>query len=247
MIKIKEYRRVQTLEEAYALNQKRGNRVLGGMLWLKMSHNPVDVAIDLSSIDGLASIEETDTAFRIGCMATLRQLELYHGFNEYTAGAAEACLRPIVGTQFRNMATVGGSVFGRFGFSDVITLFLALNTYVELYHAGIVPLSDFVNQKRDRDLLVRVIVNKIPLRCAYLSYRNTKTDFPVLTCAASRTASGTVAVFGARPGIARVVPIDQSDVDGAVESVPMGSNMRGSAAYRTHLAKVLVKRGLEQL
>ena len=35
-------------------------------------------------------------------------------------------VRHIVGVQFRNCATVGGSVYGRFGFSDVLTLLLAL-------------------------------------------------------------------------------------------------------------------------
>ena len=36
MITIREYARPATLEEAWQLNQKRPNRVLGGMLWLKM-------------------------------------------------------------------------------------------------------------------------------------------------------------------------------------------------------------------
>lgn len=41
-------------------------------------------------------------------------------------------LRHIVGVQFRNLATVGGSLWGRFGFSDVLTLLLALDAQVEL-------------------------------------------------------------------------------------------------------------------
>ena len=36
MITILEYSRPATLEEAWQLNQNRPNRVLGGMLWLKM-------------------------------------------------------------------------------------------------------------------------------------------------------------------------------------------------------------------
>lgn len=39
MITIREYARPATLEEAWQLNQKRPNRVLGGMLWLKMEKN----------------------------------------------------------------------------------------------------------------------------------------------------------------------------------------------------------------
>ena len=36
MIKIKEYVKVQSLEEAWQLNQKKSSVILGGMLWLKM-------------------------------------------------------------------------------------------------------------------------------------------------------------------------------------------------------------------
>lgn len=246
MLKIKEYIRAESLAQAYELNQNRNNRVLGGMLWLKMSNGQVQKAIDLSGL-GLDKIEETDEAFSIGCMTTLRQLEEHPGLDRYTNGAVKECVGSIVGVQFRNLATVGGSIFGRFGFSDVLTLFMALDSYVELYHGGVVSLAEFAKRKRDRDILVRLIVKKTPVKCVYLSYRNTKTDFPVLTCAVSRDERGTRAAVGARPGIAVLVPIENGDADAAAEIIPMGSNMRAGAAYRSHLARVFIKRGLADL
>ena len=48
MLTIQNYVRAGSLEEAYALCQKKNNVVLGGMLWLKMQRNRVDTAIDLS-------------------------------------------------------------------------------------------------------------------------------------------------------------------------------------------------------
>ena len=36
MLTIKQYVKASSLEEAYELNQKKSNVVLGGMLWLKM-------------------------------------------------------------------------------------------------------------------------------------------------------------------------------------------------------------------
>ena len=36
MIKIKNYKKVENLEEAWELNQKRTNRIIGGMLWVKI-------------------------------------------------------------------------------------------------------------------------------------------------------------------------------------------------------------------
>ena len=72
-----------------------------------------------------------------------RQLEQHEGLNAYTNGAIRNAVKDIVGVQFRNMATLGGSIWGRFGFSDVLTVFLAMDCYVELYKGGIVPLEQF--------------------------------------------------------------------------------------------------------
>lgn len=116
-------------------------------------------AIDLSAL-GLDCIEEENDKFVIGCMTTLRNLETNAALNVYTNGAMKESVRHIVGTQFRNCVTVGSSIFGRFGFSDVLTMFLALDCQVELYHMGIIPLAEFVELPYDRDILVRVFVQK---------------------------------------------------------------------------------------
>ena len=41
MLTIKQYVKASSLEEAYELNQKKSNVVLGGMLWLKMQRKNV--------------------------------------------------------------------------------------------------------------------------------------------------------------------------------------------------------------
>ena len=89
-------------------------------------------AIDLCDL-GLDTIEETDEEFSIGARVTLRELEQHVGLNTYTHDAVKNAVKDIVGVQFRNMATIGGSIWGRFGFSDVLTVFLAMDSYVELY------------------------------------------------------------------------------------------------------------------
>ena len=76
MMTIREYKRAESLEEAWQLNQKRNNRVIGGMIWLKMENINVGTAIDLSGL-GLDMIDETDDSFSIGAMVTLRQLEAH--------------------------------------------------------------------------------------------------------------------------------------------------------------------------
>ena len=50
MLNIREYVKVQSLEEAYELNQKRTNKVIGGMLWMKMGSRNIQKAIDLRAL-----------------------------------------------------------------------------------------------------------------------------------------------------------------------------------------------------
>ena len=259
MITIQKYVRAQSLEEAWQLNQNKRSRILGGMLWLRLGSGMVDAAIDLCGL-GLNTIEEDETQFSIGATVTLRDLELHTGLNNYTNNSVANAVKDIVGVQFRNMATVGGSIWGRFGFSDVLTVFLALDTYAELYKGGIVPLAQFAEMEKDNDILVRLIVKKKPCKAVYTSMRIQRTDFPVLTCALSRVDSAYRAVLGARPASAMLV-YDENGLlaDGitqdsaadfaqyAADKVPTGSNIRGSASYRTHLVKVLVQRALTEL
>ena len=159
MMTIREYKRAESLEEAWQLNQKKPNRILGGMIWLKMETINVGTAIDLSGL-GLDTIEENEEGFSIGAMVTLRQLEQHPGLAAYTHGAMREAVRHIVGVQLRNLATVGGSIYSRFGFSDVLTMFLAMDCDVELYKGGILPLQEYAHRPYDRDILVRLIVKK---------------------------------------------------------------------------------------
>ena len=248
MITIQKYVRAQSLEEAYTLNQNKKNRILGGMLWTRLGRGSVGTAIDLCDL-GLDRIEETEEEFSIGAMVTLRDIEVHEGLNAYAGHAVANAVKDIVGVQFRNMATVGGSIWGRFGFSDVLTVFLALDSYVELYRGGIVPLEEFTNMKPDRDILVRLIVKKTPCRIVYSSVRNQRTDFPVLSCAVSQMNGEYRASIGARPGRAVLLRRENADdfPEFAAENVPVGGNMRGSAAYRTHLIKVFTERSLQGL
>lgn len=258
MMTIREYKRAESLEEAWQLNQKKANRILGGMIWLKMETINVGTAIDLSGL-GLDTIEETDVGFSIGAMVTLRQLETHPGLKAFTHGAVREALRHIVGVQLRNLATVGGSIYSRFGFSDVLTLFLAMDCSVELYKGGIVPLREYAERPYDRDIVVRLLVRKEAADYCYQSVRNSQTDFPVLTCAAARLADGSIrAALGARPGKAVLYTAAPQAGETAEAfaarfaaevkaDIKTESNIRGSAAYRRHLAGVLTKRAVCRL
>lgn len=253
---IAQYTKAASLEEAWELNQKRSAVVLGGGCWLRLSpQRRIAQAIDLSAL-GLDQIEEGEDSFRLGAMVTLGQLEGHDGLAAFTQGAMKEAVRHIVGTQFRNMATVGGSISGRFGFSDIWTLFLALDAQVELYKGGIVSLADFGQTGPGKDIVTHIIIPKKACQTAYDSLRLNETDFPVIAVAVSADAENVRCAIGARPARAEVVRLPAADVrrqdlEGAAKqiahSMTYESNMRGSADYRQDMAVVLCRRLLAKV
>lgn len=278
MLQFGKYVRAANVQEAYELLQKgRANRIFGGGVWLRLQDRRIPTVIDLSDC-GLDKVERIDfgtgeavspgssrtsggqtalgNAWSVGAMVTLHQLETHAEFNAATCGVFEAAVRDIVGVQMRNLATVGGSLYGRFGFSDVLTALLPLDCEVELAGAGRVPLAEFVGMGYVHDVLVRLIVRDHPYSASFQSLRRSATDFPVLNvCAASWDAAWHVAV-GARPSRALLVgggdlrlPLEfnEHELKAACDrlaDLPMGGNMRGSERYRRHLARELGRRAL---
>ena len=217
--------RPQSLEEAWELNQKKRNRVVAGMMWLKMGAHSFNTAIDLCDL-GLDAIEEPEGEFRIG-------------------------------VQFRNGATLGGSLWRRMGFSDVVAIFLAMDSSVELFKGGVVPLEEFVRMPYDNDILVRLIVKKRPGAFAYQAVRKQRTDLPTLNCAAAKVGEEYRVVVGSRPARAMLLRDERGILAGGITeesaaafadyaagAVPVSGNMWGSAEYRRSLVPVLVRRTL---
>ena len=256
MFRAEDYVKVRDLEEAYELCQKRSSLVVGGMVWMKMTSLTKRVIVDLSGL-GLDKIEETEEEFRIGCMCSLRQMETHQGLNDYFQGIFKECTRHIVGVQMRNCATVGGSIYGRFGFSDILTCMMALDSYVELYKGGVLPMAEFAGRpitREERDILVRIIIRKDGRKAAYASQRISQTDFPQIACCVSRLGNYWDVSVGARPARAEVVRILDDGhhslkqlADEAAGQFRFGSNLRGSARYRQALASVYVRRLMECL
>lgn len=260
MLTIKNYARPETVEEAFnLLRAKKSNTALGGMLWLKLQDKNVDTVVDLSGL-GLDAIEETPEGWRIGAMATLRQLETHEGLAAFAGGAMAESVKHIVGVQFRNLATIGGSVFGRFGFSDPLTLLLALDARVELAEAGRMSLKDFAASGIRKDILTHIFLPCGNVEAAYLSQRNSATDFPVLTCAVVRREGKVACAVGARPARAARFDDEAGLLAGGVNEesaaafaedvarrAVFGSNTRGSAEYRREVCRALVRRAALKL
>ncbi len=256
MTEIKEYRMASSVEEAWELNQKKSNCIVAGNMWLRLCRKKIGTAIDMSDL-GLDYVKEFDDRFEIGAMTTLRTLECHEGLNKYTQGTVKEALEAIVGVQFRNMATVGGSLHSLFGFSDVLTLFLCFNTTLEYYKEGIIPLKDYALRKvGSRDVLTKITVFKEDADFKYRALRNTATDFPVLAVATAyyRKDDKYIISVGARPmravrtELKRGEKFDpETEAEKLRESIPTGKNNRAGAEYRSHLLKILSQRNFEEL
>nr|WP_066891671.1 FAD binding domain-containing protein [Clostridium nigeriense] len=260
MFTMREYVLAESLEQAYGLLTKgKSNCILGGLLWMKMGNKAIGTGIDLSNL-GLNKIEENEEEFKIGCMTTLRDIEINKSLNKYFNNILKESVENIVGVQFRNSATIGGSIYSRFGFSDILTALLALDTKVEMYNGGIISLEDFCNMPYEKDILVNIIIKKNNCKAAYLTHRKSKTDFPVLAVAVSKCENEWKIAVGGRPIKAELAYKAQSTLsnnptneeiqkalDLVVKELVYGTNMRGTKEYREILAKVLVKRCIEKI
>jgi len=253
---VKSYQFAQSLDEACELLQKDSkNTVLGGCCWLKMGHKRIRTAIDLTRLN-LSYITESDGKILIGATTTLRELETSPLLQKRFGGILPQCVKNIVGVQFRNIATVGASVFSRYGFSDILTALLALNTSVELHLGGVMTLEKFIELPPQRDILKQIIIADDGRVAAYQSMRNSVTDFPVLAVAVSKLAADWKVSVGARPARAALAQnaakllsqgaSPEQAGNAAAEELAFGSNMRASAQYRKLLASVLVKRAVQQ-
>lgn len=245
----------ESLDEAWRLNQKKSNRIVAGGLWLRYQKRPFDTAIDLSRL-GLDQITETDDGYTIGAYVTLHQLESHDGLSLMTGGAFYAALCRIVGIQFRNAATVGGSVFSRFGFSDLIPLLCVLKAQVVLYGengAYSLPIDEFIVKKPGTDILTAVKIEKRVLNVSIQTQRYASTGFPIMVCDSVLQADGTLlTAIGARPHKAVLFEqnpgeSDESYISRVSEQAVFGTNSYATQAYRKHLAQVFMNRNIKCL
>ncbi|HWQ42434.1 MAG TPA: FAD binding domain-containing protein [Desulfosporosinus sp.] len=249
------------LAEAYQiLSDKRNNTILGGCTFLKMGSKRIGTAIDLSNLK-LSYIKAQDDFIEIGAMTSIREIETYKLLIECFNGILPKSVQNIIGVQFRNSVTVGASIYSKYGFSDLITALLALNTEVELYKGGRMPLADFLNKPEEKDILVRIWIKIDNRKATYLNLKNSASDFSVLNVAVSKLEDQWTVVVGARPRRAAIATsasavlsrgkFSPEEIEEAAkkaaEELSFGTNMRGTANYRKALCQVLVKRGIMEV
>ena len=242
MFKISNYYVAQSVQDAYeTLIKSKSNVILGGCMWQRMSDKMVNTAIDISKI-GLDYINEDENFVIIGAMATLSDIEHSEILEKNFGSLFKDMTHHIVGTQFRNTATFGGSIFGRFGFSDILTGVLPLNAVVKTVKNGEISLDKFSKMPVEKDLLEYVKIPKANAKIVYKSLRNQSTDFSIIAVCVAKYDDDIKISVGARPKSASLV----DSVEKALE-LDFGSNMRASAEYRREMTKVLLEEALSEV
>ncbi|VBB09728.1 Hypothetical protein LUCI_5026 [Lucifera butyrica] len=262
MFTIKDLVQPDTMDAAYRLLvDGPNNTVLGGCAFLRIGSKQIDTAIDLSKLN-LDTIREQADYIEVGAMATFRMVETHPGLRQNFNGLLPKAVGNIIGVQFRNVVTVGASVYAKYGFSDLITALLALDTDVELYKAGRMPLAEFLDRPYSKDILVRIFIKKDGRRASYQHLRNSASDYPILNVAVAHGNGRWTVVAGARPLRAKIAGqaseqlsasagAGSPDIDGiaatAAAELDFGSNLRGTGEYRRAMCQVLVKRAIEEV
>ncbi len=261
MITIKNYVVPEAIEEAYTyLMSNKSATLFGGGAFIRMGKKNISTAIDLSKCN-LNYITELEDYIEIGAMCTFGDIERSSTLSKYFNNILSISLKEIVGIQLRNIVTVGGTVYSKYGFSDFITSLMVLDTSVKLYRRGIIPLEVFLTDNcKEKDILQSIIIKKDNKVASFKSMRNSRADYAILNLAVSKDDYYKIAV-GARPGRAVLAcktmeyinknKLTHQNISTALDilcdEITFGTNIRGSSNYRKKVCAVLGKRALMEV
>ena len=253
-MKAKSFQRVSSLEEAYNLvKASPRNKIVAGGLWLKKGNAEVDTLIDLSLL-GLDKIEDKKDFIEVGAIVSQRQFEQ----SKLIPEMAREAVKSIMGPGFRNIATIGGSVYGKFGFSDVVTGLLGYKVDLVFYPENIMSLSEYVEKPGFFDgILTHIRIYKEDLKAFFKKVGITALDYPILNVSVTKGKEYRV-VVGSRPLVAsRCKKTEEYLNEGghdfekaaqiAVEELKFGDSIATKSEYRKHLALIYIRRGLEEV
>ncbi|HBH13429.1 MAG: Putative FAD-binding subunit of oxidoreductase [Clostridiales bacterium 38_11] len=239
----KEIVQPSSLEEAYEfLANHQKSVIIGGGVFLRLQKREADLGIDLSHLS-LSYINNGAREYHIGAMTTLRDIE--------TSGFLPKCMvesvRQTGGVGLRNMVTIGGSVCGKYPFSDINTALLSLGARLIFFKKGEIAMERFLGGNYMlNDILISIVVPKVDYStCRY--FKHTYTDFSLVNISVSSGENVRIAV-GARPG--RSVLVQDINTkhtsEELLDQIEFKDDIRGSGAYRRHIAEVMLSEILEE-
>ncbi len=230
--------------------------MLAGGCWLRLGRRTWPAVIDMSGLD-LRYVREEDNEFVIGAMATQGDVERFEPLQQFCGGAVVRGIKEILGVQFRNMATMGGSVASKFGFSDIIPALLAVHADIVTYKGGRMSMKDYMNY-RERDILVEIRIPKREVPVAVEALRISRGDFPYLTGSIRRDDTNYEVYIGTRQvchnWLKASALLSEKGLDALAEAAQIASeelvyqkNSHASKEYRIEMAKAMVRRLVKEV
>lgn len=262
-MEFKNYFRAKTLQEAHqTLLLDSNNVLLGGGLWIKRMSGEASTAIDLTDLKLNEIIDKGDFV-EVGTMVNLRDFEQNPLIKSLNNGFLSTATGLIMGVGFRRLATMGGSIAGRFPFSDLITPLLTLDVTLVFYPKKEMSLEAYLKAKgKSSDILTHILIKKEAGKGFFKKVSNTVLDFSILNIAVSLNKKKYSIVLGARPAGAVLaleamaflnsikkpgLPDFEKAAEMVIEKVSFATTNTATSEYRKTLAKTYVRRGLEEV
>mgnify|MGYP000886909002 CR=1 FL=1 len=262
-MEINQYVKAKSIEEAYqVLIENPKNSILGGGAWLKQSSPNVNTLIDIVDC-GLDQITETKTHIEIGALVTLHELESNPAIKSLGGGFVSESLSHVLGIGFRNIATIGGTIAGKYAFSDIITALLTLDVKLIFHPKREINLEAFLNAKgKVTDILTHVVIRKSSGKGFFKKVAASTLEFAVLDVAVYQEDNKFQISIGSRPSGAMLSHEASAFLNNqnkmteevlnqaaqiVLDTVKLGSNKNASKEYREALTKAYVKRGIKEV
>lgn len=246
---IVEYHRPQTIEEALQLLSREeiftlpfdGGKSLAG------AGQHVYAFVDLQNL-GLDQIKRRGGQARVGSQVTLQDLSEFPGLPPACVDA----IRHEYAHNLRQTRTVIDALCSADGRSPLATVLLALGAALTMLPGEEkIGLSDFfaltVEQLRGR--LITELTWSLSVRVAYEYVARSPADVPIVCAGLAQWPSGRTRVALGGCGSSPVLVMDGPEPDGAEAAARSAYEEAGdewaSAAYRSEIAGILVRRCLE--
>ncbi len=266
MLSVKEYLKPRTLREAWDMaNEAKSLYVSGGLMVAQLKNVNLERLIDLKSL-GLNDIVEEDGYVKIGANVKLSSFMNEEKLSKLYGGFFPKFMKDVGSTQIRNMATVGGSIAFRLGWSDVITAMMILKAEVEIFDGNLkrIPVDEYLSMKRGKEIVTSVFLPISHRKIAFEKFSKSTFDIAVLNVGVSfeleddKVRNAVVSV-GSRPmRSTRAKEVEEflefkdlSALEEAAEmltkTIKVGTDIRASADYRKVLMVSLFKKCVRRI
>jgi len=264
-----DYRRAASADEAIALLAEHGDeaKILAGghslLPLMKLRLATPSLLVDVGRVRELSYIRDAGDHIAIGALTRHRDVEISELL------AKEAPLLPRVAAQVgdpqvRHRGTIGGSLSHGDPASDLPAAVLALGGTLVVRGPGgerTIPSAGFFRGFLETalapdELLTEIRVPKSPGPCSFQKFNRRAQDWAIVGVVAARNGGVSVALINMGATPVRAVAVEQALASGAsaadaaqaaAEGTDPPADLNADPEFRRHLARVLVRRALEEV